>query len=330
MGAGVDAADGRPPAAADRRRGAARDRLLAAGRLRPGQVLPAARRRCSPRATTGSRELERTRDHTERMLRGGRGRAHGSPTARRCRRRPSPAAITIDARGRGSSCRPCASPAISRRAAFHLVAGAARARAAPSRSTGVGLNPTRVGLLGILNRMGARIEVVETGFEAGEPVGCDHRPRRRPERHQGRRRPRCRWRSTSCRCVALLGCFAEGETVVTGAEELRHKESDRIATVVDGLARARGRSIEALPDGFVVTGTGGLRGGTIAAAGDHRIAMLGAVAGLASRGGGRGRRASRRPRSATRASKARPRASLDPGTPGRGRGAPHATLTPPW
>ena len=84
--------------------------------------------------------------------------------------------------------------------------------------------------------------------------------------------------------VALLGCFAEGETVVTGAQELRLKESDRIATVVDGL-RGLGAEIEATEDGFVVTGSGGLRGGTLHAHGDHRLAMLGAVAGLASREG---------------------------------------------
>jgi 3-phosphoshikimate 1-carboxyvinyltransferase len=84
--------------------------------------------------------------------------------------------------------------------------------------------------------------------------------------------------------VALLGCFAEGETVVTGAAELRVKETDRIATVVDGL-RGLGAEIEATDDGFVVTGTGGLRGGSIPAHGDHRLAMLGAVAGLASRDG---------------------------------------------
>jgi 3-phosphoshikimate 1-carboxyvinyltransferase len=84
--------------------------------------------------------------------------------------------------------------------------------------------------------------------------------------------------------VALLGCFAEGETVVRGAQELRVKESDRIATVVDGL-RGLGATIEATDDGFVVQGNGGLRGGTISAHGDHRLAMLGAVAGLASREG---------------------------------------------
>jgi 3-phosphoshikimate 1-carboxyvinyltransferase len=84
--------------------------------------------------------------------------------------------------------------------------------------------------------------------------------------------------------VALLGCFAEGQTVVTGAQELRVKESDRIASVVDGL-RALGGDIEPTGDGFVVTGTGGLRGGTIESRGDHRLAMLGAIAGLASREG---------------------------------------------
>ncbi len=84
--------------------------------------------------------------------------------------------------------------------------------------------------------------------------------------------------------IALLGCFAEGETVVRGAHELRLKESDRIATVVDGL-RGLGADIEATDDGFAVTGSGGLRGGVLDAHGDHRLAMLGAVAGLASREG---------------------------------------------
>jgi 3-phosphoshikimate 1-carboxyvinyltransferase len=84
--------------------------------------------------------------------------------------------------------------------------------------------------------------------------------------------------------VALLGCFAEGETVVRGAGELRLKESDRIATVVGGL-RGLGAEIEATDDGFAVRGGQGLRGGVIDAAGDHRLAMMGAVAGLASREG---------------------------------------------
>jgi 3-phosphoshikimate 1-carboxyvinyltransferase len=84
--------------------------------------------------------------------------------------------------------------------------------------------------------------------------------------------------------VALLGCFAEGETIVRGAGELRLKESDRIAAIVDGL-NGLGGDLEATGDGFVVRGTGGLRGGTIASLGDHRIAMVGAIAGLASSDG---------------------------------------------
>ena len=84
--------------------------------------------------------------------------------------------------------------------------------------------------------------------------------------------------------VALLGAFAEGDTVVRGADELRFKESNRIAAVVDGL-RGLGADIEPTSDGFAVRGTGGLRGGVLHAHGDHRLAMLGAVAGLASREG---------------------------------------------
>jgi 3-phosphoshikimate 1-carboxyvinyltransferase len=84
--------------------------------------------------------------------------------------------------------------------------------------------------------------------------------------------------------VALLACFAEGETVVRGAQELRVKESDRIQGLVDGL-RALGGDIDAEEGMFRVRGTGGLEGGTLDARGDHRLAMLGAVAGLASREG---------------------------------------------
>jgi 3-phosphoshikimate 1-carboxyvinyltransferase len=151
----------------------------------------------------------------------------------------------------------------------------------------VGVNWTRAGFLRILERMGAIVlgeleepaaavpavepvsdldvtagPLVGTVVEAGEvPLAIDELP-----------------------LVALLGCFAEGETVVRGAQELRVKESDRIAGVVDGL-RGLGAEIDATADGFVVTGAGVLRGGTIEARGDHRMAMLGAVAGLASQEG---------------------------------------------
>jgi 3-phosphoshikimate 1-carboxyvinyltransferase len=147
----------------------------------------------------------------------------------------------------------------------------------------IGLNPTRVGLLGILNRMGAAIEVEEGIPAAGEPIGtvdARHSPLRGTRVATGE----VPLAIDELPLVALAGCFAEGETVVTGAEELRHKESDRIATVVAAVT-ALGGEAEARADGFTVRGTGGLRGGRIESHGDHRLAMLGAVAGLASREG---------------------------------------------
>jgi 3-phosphoshikimate 1-carboxyvinyltransferase len=151
----------------------------------------------------------------------------------------------------------------------------------------VGVNWTRSGFLQILERMGAIVlgglEQPSATVAAAEPVsdldvtsgpllGTVVEPEEVP------------LAIDELPLVALLGCFAEGETVVRGAQELRVKESDRIAGVVDGL-RGLGATIEATADGFAVTGTGGLRGGTIDAHGDHRMAMLGAVAGLASRDG---------------------------------------------
>ncbi|MDO8184582.1 3-phosphoshikimate 1-carboxyvinyltransferase [Conexibacter sp. JD483] len=150
----------------------------------------------------------------------------------------------------------------------------------------VNVNWTRTGFLRIVERMGGLVsgELEEHGaFTPGEPVSSleiSHGPLRgttvAPEEVP--------LAIDELPLVALLGCFAEGETVVTGAQELKVKESDRIATVVEGL-RGLGADIEATDDGFVVRGTGGLRGGSISSHGDHRLAMLGAIAGLASRDG---------------------------------------------
>jgi 3-phosphoshikimate 1-carboxyvinyltransferase len=150
------------------------------------------------------------------------------------------------------------------------------------RLEGVGLNATRIGLLGILNRMGAPIEVEEEpeGVEPAGAILARHGPLEATRVHA----EEVPLAIDELPLVAILGCFAEGTTVVSGAEELRHKESDRIATVVEDL-RAIGADIEATEDGFAVRGTGALRGGRLAAHGDHRLAMLGAVAGLASREG---------------------------------------------
>jgi len=147
----------------------------------------------------------------------------------------------------------------------------------------VGLNWTRTGFLRIAQRMGAVLlgDLEEVGTVAdAEPTG-DLDVAAAPLVGTIVEADEVPLAIDELPLVALLGCFAEGETVVRGAGELRHKESDRIASVVDGL-RGLGADIEATEDGFAVRGGGGLRGGRLEARGDHRIAMLGAVAGLAS------------------------------------------------
>ena len=220
-----------------------------------------------------------TRDHTERML------AAAGAAIRR-----DGEAITISPAERLEA-GDVPVPGDFSSAAFFLVA----ALLVPGSEVSlreVGINRIRIGLLSILSRMGVDMggahghhamtthEIREPGPEpvatlnvrhaelAGAEVGEEDVPATIDE----------------LPLVALLGCFADGETVVSGAGELRAKESDRVAGVVEGLA-GLGGEIEARPDGFAVRGSGGLRGGTIDARGDHRLGMLGAVAGLASREG---------------------------------------------
>jgi 3-phosphoshikimate 1-carboxyvinyltransferase len=151
----------------------------------------------------------------------------------------------------------------------------------------VALNWTRTGFLRIAERMGAVIlsELEDPGTEADdEPVG-ELDVASAPLEGTVVEPEEVPLAIDELTLVALLGAFAEGETLVRGAEELRYKESNRIAAVVEGL-RGLGADIEETSDGFAVRGEGApLRGGTIDSRGDHRMAMLGAVAGLASREG---------------------------------------------
>jgi 3-phosphoshikimate 1-carboxyvinyltransferase len=170
-------------------------------------------------------------------------------------------------------------------AAFHL---AAAVLVPGSRIVleNVNVNWTRTGLLRILERMGAIVlgDLEAPGaFSPHEPV-TELDVAHGPLRGAVVEADEVPLAIDELPLVALLGCFAEGETVVRGAGELRVKESDRIATVVEGL-RGLGAEIEATEDGFAVRGGAGLRGGRIASHGDHRLAMLGAIAGLASREG---------------------------------------------
>ena len=278
MGAKVDCRDGRLPPL--RIRGAplhaidyempvasaqVKSCLLLAGLLAQGE--------------TTIHEPVRTRDHTERIL------AAAGAAIRR-----DGDAITI-APAERLEVGDIPVPGDFSSAAFFLVA-ALLVPGSEMSLREVGINRNRIGLLSILSRMGVDMggahgdhaitihEIREPGPEpvatldvrhaelAGVEVGAEDVPAAIDE----------------LPLVALLGCFADGETVVSGAEELRAKESDRIASVVEGLA-GLGAEIEARPDGFAVRGSRGLRGGTIDARGDHRLAMLGAIAGLASREG---------------------------------------------
>jgi 3-phosphoshikimate 1-carboxyvinyltransferase len=210
-----------------------------------------------------------TRDHTERMLAaaGAEVKRSGGAVSVRPAARLEPGEIVV--------------PGDFSSAAFFLVA-ALLVSGSDVALTGVGLNPTRTGLLGILGRMGAEIEVAPEGERGGEPIG---RIRARPAELRGTEvgGADVPLAIDELPLLALAACFAEGTTRIRDAGELRRKESDRIATVTEALSALGGR-VEATEDGMAIEG-GGLRGGVVRSHGDHRIAMLGAIAGLASREG---------------------------------------------
>lgn len=148
--------------------------------------------------------------------------------------------------------------------------------------TNINLNPTRTGILDVLLEMGAKLEIHETGLEAGEPVGT------------------IRAQTSALRGVEVGGdvvvrmidefpvfmvaaLHAEGETLVRDAKELRVKETDRIA-VMAGELRKMGAIIEEREDGFRVVGPQKLHGAEVTGHDDHRIAMSMTVAGLMAQG----------------------------------------------
>jgi 3-phosphoshikimate 1-carboxyvinyltransferase len=148
----------------------------------------------------------------------------------------------------------------------------------------VGLNPRRTGLLDVLDRMGARVGVVARRRFGQEAAG-DLEVRAAELTATAIGPAEVPALIDELPLFALLAAHARGTSRVRGAEELRHKESDRIEALVDAL-RAIGVRATAHPDGFEITGVPARpRGGNVDARGDHRIAMLGAIAGAASREG---------------------------------------------
>lgn len=222
--------------------------------------------------TTSVTEPAPTRDHTERMLGGfGVHIERSGATVRLAGGQPLRAA-TIEV------------PADISSAAFFLVA-ASIAPGSDLLLEHVGVNPTRTGILEILRLMGADFSVHNPRTVGGEPV-ADLQVRSAPLHGIEVPAALVPLAIDEFPVLFIAAACAAGRTVVTGAEELRVKESDRIAVMASGL-RALGVSATATPDGMIVEGAGGTRpvfgGGSVDSHGDHRIAMAFAVAALRAR-----------------------------------------------
>ncbi|MBI1728537.1 MAG: 3-phosphoshikimate 1-carboxyvinyltransferase [Candidatus Rokubacteria bacterium] len=214
-------------------------------------------------------EPVRSRDHTERMLRGFGARLSVDGTT---------VTLTPGAELRG----PCvAVPGDISSAAFLLVAGTI-ARGAEIAVTGVGVNPTRAGLLDALEWMGAPVGRSHAALAAGEPV-ADLTTRSATLRCAVVGAPMIPRLIDEVPILAVAACMAQGRTRITDAAELRVKESDRIRSIAAALGKLGARITEA-HDGLDIEGGARLRGATVQSGGDHRIAMALCVAGLVAEG----------------------------------------------
>lgn len=207
-----------------------------------------------------------TRDHTERML-----SAFGYPVETNANR------MCIEGGGRLTACN-IDVPADISSAAFFLVA-ASIAEKADITLMHVGVNPTRTGIIDILKLMGANIELLNERIVGGEPV-ADIRVT--STQLKGIHVPEnlVPLAIDEFPVLFVAAACADGQTVVTGAEELRVKESDRIQVMADGLL-VIGVDCEATPDGMIING-GSIKGGKVHSRDDHRIAMAFTMAALRS------------------------------------------------
>ncbi|MGH8187979.1 MAG: 3-phosphoshikimate 1-carboxyvinyltransferase [Steroidobacteraceae bacterium] len=213
-----------------------------------------------------------TRDHTERMLLSFGCRVEAAQGEVRLTPPPRLEACSLEVPGDFSS------------AAFFMVAGSIAGRGSELKITGVGVNPTRTGLLDILGLMGASLRLVNHRSAGAEPVADIEV---RPAPLTGIRVPEhlVPLAIDEFPVLFIAAACAQGETLVTGAQELRVKESDRIAVMAEGL-KAMGVVCEVLPDGIRIQGRpeqAAFAGGTVDSHGDHRIAMSFSVASLRAR-----------------------------------------------
>ena len=220
------------------------------------------------RGVTRITEPAPTRDHTERLLEG-----FAYPL-----RREGERTVAVTGEGRLIATE-LDIPADISSAAFFLV-GASIAPGSDLLLEHVGINPTRTGVLDILRLMGADIEVLNARLAGGEPV-ADLRVRSAPLHGIAIPKELVPLAIDEFPALFIAAACAEGVTVLTGAEELRVKESDRIQVMADGLITL-GIAAEPTEDGIVIQG-GVLSGGTVESRGDHRIAMSFAMAALRAR-----------------------------------------------
>ena len=233
----------------------------------------------SASGTTTLYEPGPSRDHTERMLRG-MGVDVTSSQGPNLNDQPSYITRLTPLHSRSLAPLRLSLPGDFSSAAFLIVAALVTPGSEITLDR-VGLNPTRTGLLEALRGMGADIQVTRQSVQHDEPVGdlVVRHSRLGGVQVSG---PLVVRMIDEFPVFAVAAAYARGRTVVAGAEELRHKESDRIAVLCDQLRRLDAKA-EETPDGFIITGEGGLEGGTVDSCGDHRLAMALAVAGLASR-----------------------------------------------
>lgn len=167
-------------------------------------------------------------------------------------------------------------------AAFFMVAAAAKP-GAELMIKNVGLNPTRTGIIDVLKAMGAAIAIENIRTSGGEEIGDLHilGGRLRGTSINQEILPRL---IDEIPVIAVAAALAEGKTIITGAEELRHKESDRIAAMVAEMKKL-GIQVKELPDGMEIEGPNEIGYGIVESYSDHRIAMALAICGLFSKGG---------------------------------------------
>ena len=220
-------------------------------------------------------EPQATRDHTERML-----AARGAGIAREPVEGGG-VAVTLSPPEGDLEPADVRVPGDLSAAAFWLAAAALHPDAELTLA-GVGVNETRSGILDVLQGMGATVERLEERRVGGEPVADLHveSSQLAGMRVDGELALRA---IDELPLVALAGALASGETVIADAAELRVKESDRIAETA-GMLRAFGAEVEERPDGMAIAGGATLRGARVDARGDHRLAMVAAVAGLLAAG----------------------------------------------